>query len=247
MTRALTISVVSHGQGDLAQRLLDDLAALRSPDIDRVVVTRNIPEVWTPTWSSPEATLVVIDNPQPMGFGANHNAAARVCASPSFAVLNPDLRLSGDPFAPLLDLLRDPSVALVAPTIVGPDGRIEDAARPLITPFEIVGRRLRPEAPTGEPAWLAGMCLLVRTDVFRQLGGFDERYHLYCEDFDLCARLRLAGWDFRIAPNVRVTHAARRTSHRSLQHLRWHIASLLRMWTTPVFWRYRRQLAARQA
>lgn len=247
MAAGVTVSIVSHGQGDLAQRLLDDLAALDSPDIDRVVVTRNIAEAWTPKWSSSRAALVVIDNPRPKGFGANHNAALRACASRCFAVLNPDLRLDGDPFATLLDVLRDPSVALVAPTIVAPDGRIEDAARPLITPFEIVGRRLLPQTPTREPAWLAGMCLLVRTDVFRELGGFDERYHLYCEDFDLCARLRLAGWDFRVATDVRVTHAARRTSHRSLQHLRWHLTSLLRMWATPVFWRYRRQLAERHA
>jgi hypothetical protein len=41
---------------------------------------------------------------------------------------------------------------------------------------------------------VAGMFMLLRREAFAQVGGFDERYFMYCEDFDLCARLRLAGW-----------------------------------------------------
>lgn len=242
MSGGVTVSIVSHAQGELAQRLLDDLAALNVQAIEKIVVTRNVVERWNPRWTGAGATLEVIDNVHPKGFGANHNAAAREPASAYFAVLNPDLRLIADPFPALLDLFCNPSLAMVAPTIVASDGSCEDASRPLITPFEILQRRFRSRRSTTEPAWLAGMFLLVRREAFREVGGFDERYFLYCEDFDLCARMRLAGWSFGIVSEAQAVHAAQRASHRSLRHLAWHVASLFKMWSSSTFWRYRRLL-----
>jgi hypothetical protein len=71
------------------------------------------------------------------------------------------------------------------------------------------------------------------------VGGFDEGFFMYCEDFDICARLRLAGWPLAFMPQVQVVHAAQQLSHRSLRHFRWHISSLARMWSSANFWRYR--------
>ncbi len=78
--------------------------------------------------------------------------------------------------------------------------------------------------------WLAGMFLLLRREAFAAVGGFDERFHMYCEDADLCLRLQLAGWRVRLVEDVAVVHAAQRASRRSWQHLRWHLTSLLRHW-----------------
>ncbi|MEO8937924.1 MAG: galactosyltransferase-related protein, partial [Burkholderiaceae bacterium] len=94
------------------------------------------------------------------------------------------------------------------------------------------------------PHWLAGMFLFVSSEAFRSVGGFDERYFMYCEDFDLCARMRLAGWDFEVEENTTVVHVAQRASHRSRRHFAWHVSSLLRMWTSSAFWRYRSLLIA---
>jgi GT2 family glycosyltransferase len=66
-----------------------------------------------------------------------------------------------------------------------------DAARRLPTPLQVATRRLRRQARGPEPDfdWLAGMCLVVSSEAFRALGGFDERYFMYCEDADLCLRI----------------------------------------------------------
>ena len=52
--------------------------------------------------------------------------------------------------------------------------------------------------------------MLWRTSSFRALGGFDERYFLYCEDVDICLRLQLSGQHFTIVEEARVIHDARR-------------------------------------
>jgi GT2 family glycosyltransferase len=51
-----------------------------------------------------------------------------------------------------------------------------------------------------------GCAMLMRADMFRELGGFDERFFLYYEDIDLCLRARAAGWRVGMAPNAHVLH-----------------------------------------
>lgn len=251
----MTLSIVSHRQGPLVALLLADLARIGSRTVSAIVVTCNVDEapLHIPPALAPMTT--VIDNPQPRGFGANHNAAFAQCRTSVFAILNPDLRIPDDPFPALLAALTagetgasaSAGVALVAPRIVAPDGHDEDAARELITPWRLILRRLpRHERVAAiDFDWLAGMFFVVRSDAFRAIGGFDRRYFMYCEDFDLCARLRLAGWSLGRIDTACVVHAAQRESHRSIRHLLWHVASIAKMWLSPTFWRYRRLLAGR--
>jgi GT2 family glycosyltransferase len=48
--------------------------------------------------------------------------------------------------------------------------------------------------------------VLGRRDVLEELGGWDEGFFLYCEDIDLCRRVRDAGYDIRFEPSVPVVH-----------------------------------------
>lgn len=232
----LTVSIVSHGHGSLVAALLADLAALSPPP--RVILTFNIPED-----DGFLATIAGIEvrrlrNDTPKGFGANHNTAFALSTTPWFAVLNPDVRLPTPPFARLLAAATgDPAVAVIAPRIVAPDGSDEDSVRSNLTPWSLIARHLggRRAVGAGGFRWLAGMFLLVRADAFAAVGGFDERFFLYCEDYDLCARLTVAGHRLMLARDLAVVHDARRDSRRSARHLRWHLASLFRVWTSAAF------------
>jgi N-acetylglucosaminyl-diphospho-decaprenol L-rhamnosyltransferase len=52
---------------------------------------------------------------------------------------------------------------------------------------------------------------------------------------DLCARLRLAGYEVLWDSRVSVIHQAQRHSHRRLNHLKWHVVSLIRFFNSEVF------------
>jgi GT2 family glycosyltransferase len=61
--------------------------------------------------------------------------------------------------------------------------------------------------PEGETGWVTGCCLAVRTELWQQLGGLDDRYYIYAEDVDFCLRARNAGWKLRYAPRGVLRHA----------------------------------------
>ncbi|NMM78839.1 glycosyl transferase, partial [Acidovorax sp. SRB_24] len=91
--------------------------------------------------------------------------------------------------------------------------------------------------------WVNAACLVLPTSAWGAVGGFDEAYFMYCEDVDLCLRLRLAGLAL-VRVSKRVLHAGERASHRRWAHLRWHLISLLHLWRSPVYRRARQLLRA---
>lgn len=230
----VSISIVSHRHGALVHELLRDIS--RHCADAEVLLTLNVEEELPFDAESLGIPLRVVCNTAAKGFGANHNAAFSHAKGRYFCVLNPDIRLNADPFPFLIEALADARVGVCAPRIANPGGETEDNARRFPTlgviarkaftgaqhhDYEVTSAPLRPE-------WVAGMFMLFRSEVFKQLGGFDERYFLYYEDVDLCLRLRRLGYEVLLEPRAEALHDARRASHRSLRHLRWHLASMLR-------------------
>ena len=235
----ITISIVSHGQLALVKPLIDQLDRHSRASIAKVVLTVNIPEPDVLAGKSWGFEVERIENASPKGFGANHNQAFARCTTPWFLVLNPDIRVDSDVLAPLI-VQAAPDAGLMTPRILEPGKVAPEPHRALITPFEIVGRKKPGYVRPAVPAWIPGLFMLFRSEVYRQVGGFDERFFMYGEDFDICARTRLAGWTLQVGEDLVARHDAQRESHRSKRYLYWHVTSLLKVWLSRSFWRYRR-------
>jgi N-acetylglucosaminyl-diphospho-decaprenol L-rhamnosyltransferase len=232
---SIRLSMVSHGQARLANRFLQDLAGL--PEVDELVMTENVPDA--PLHAPPGCAVRAHHNPSPLGFAANHNRAFEGCTQTFFCVANPDIRLPTNPLPGLLAAMQDPTVGLVAPLVLNPAGQPEDNARRFPTPWNLMlklvgvddGRHhLAPQAASEPRAveWVAGMFLLFRAEAFRDVGGFDAKFHLYYEDVDICARLWKSGWKVMCDPGVTVVHEAQRASRHNARYMRWHAASMAR-------------------
>lgn len=169
--------------------------------------------------------------PANVGFAAAVNlGAARVVAA-TVLVLNADTALEPGCLATLLDGLEaDPSLGGVQPRIlqleVGPGGAPGDdaGALPEVGSARLYsagqaltadGRAL--EQGAGEvqserflqPREIFGACgaaCLLRRELFRELGGYDESYFAFYEDVDLNVRARIAGWRFGYVPEAVVWH-----------------------------------------
>ena len=237
--KQIVVSVVSHGQGQLVVNLLQAIQSLCDHSTLLVIVTVNIPEQLPLAPDRFPFPVVIVRNAVPKGYGANHNAAFKLIEGDTFCVLNPDIRLTTDPFAALFEHIRALKAGVVAPLILSPEGRIEDSARHMITPLRIVkrvcrlGKVLDYEIGTAPIAadWMAGMFLMFSSRTFAEIGGFDEHYYMYCEDADICTRLREIGQGVWLIPSMKVIHDARRQSHRDPRHFWWHINSMARFCT----------------
>lgn len=233
----ISISVVSHGQGDLVSEALADLARFADAGCFEVLLTKNIPERLPFTVENLPYPLKLIENATPKGFGANHNAAFRVAKGEWFCVMNPDIRMPEDPFPRLIAELEREGAAVIAPAVLSPTGGVEDSVRRFPTPLALMKKMLGhsvsryPFALGGETFaadWVGGMFMLFRVEDYRCVSGFDEGFFLYYEDVDICARLWEAGRRVLACPSAQVVHDARRTSRRNLRYMRWHAGSMAR-------------------
>jgi N-acetylglucosaminyl-diphospho-decaprenol L-rhamnosyltransferase len=236
----ITISVVSHNQDLILNQLMNKLANY-SVNISKVIITHNTVEKINSFEKKYPFEVVRIQNEKPKGFGTNHNKAFKHCETDMFCVINPDIDLISEPFEDLRSCFNDSSIAIVAPLIKNLKGKVEDTARYFPTPFGIFKKLFfnytgifHSDDNNGRcyPDWVGGMFLLFKSKIYRELGGFDERYFLYYEDVDICIRSWKFGYKVLQYKRVSVIHDARRTSHSNLRYLKWHVASLIRFFAS---------------
>lgn len=243
MKPTVTISIVSHGQIALIVKLLANIRDYCKSDAVELIITLNLPENLPFTENDYSVPIRIIRNTSPRGFGENHNQAFEQSAGRFFCVINPDIQFNQDPIPALLACLKDSFVGVSAPVVMGLNGVMDDSARRFPGPLKIFCKTLggcrSSDYPVKDeivfPDWVAGMFMLFRREVFEKLGGFDERYFLYYEDVDLCARLRLQGYEVALCPDAKVVHHAQRSSHRNFKYMKWHLASMLRFFLSTPF------------
>jgi GT2 family glycosyltransferase len=240
--KSVSISIVCHGQWSIASFLMTDLQNICSDVIKEVILTFNIDEKFDFNEYEFSFPVRIIHNKFPLGFGANHNAAFKLAKGDFFCVLNPDIRLTMNPFPALLELAHNSNVGVVAPRVVNNLGQREDSERRFPTPLELMKKAAGGNSAVwsdahavSSPDWIAGMFMLFPRSVFEKIHGFDERYFLYYEDVDLCARLALAGYKRLVCSGVTIVHDARRSSHGNLRYAFMHLKSIFRFFFSDVY------------
>ena len=231
----VSVSIVSHGQGDLVKFLLEDLRNWSGPPL-QVILTFNVNEDISFLDLFKDLDIVVILNESPKGFGSNHNSAFLLSSGGYFAVVNPDVRTFKFSLAPLVETISRNDVGACGPRVVSPDGQLEDSARFFPSGTRIAKRTIfqqrRPDFEFADKPvvvdWVAGMFILFRSEVFDLIGGFDERYFMYLEDADICRRLSRRNYKTCLDPRCEIIHQGQRASRRNLIHFRWHVRSMFR-------------------
>jgi N-acetylglucosaminyl-diphospho-decaprenol L-rhamnosyltransferase len=173
----------------------------------------------------PAARVIRCEN---RGFAHANNRGLESTDAPFVVFLNPDTEILAGTFGELLDELRTrPEVGLVGCRQTTPDGAVYPTIRrfPSATRllFEALGserypfraswlgeRELDPAAYDRETRcdWTSGPFMLARRAAVVEAGMMDERFFLYCEEPDLCLRIKRAGWDVRHLPSMTILHHA---------------------------------------
>lgn len=146
--------------------------------------------------------------------------------------MNPDIRIEGPEQleAMMKFLAGHPETGLLVPLLTGPDGKVQHLCKRNPTILDLMIRRLplsflrkRQEIYTMmksgydhvmEVDYASGSFMLFSTEVFRELGGFDERFFMYLEDADISRRVNQIS-KTKFYPHARVTHDWYRGTYRS--------------------------------
>lgn len=226
--------IVAHNSAD-DLRALVACPALRAA-FNRIVVVDNASRDGSADVAR-DAGLTVVERAND-GFAAAVNAGIARTDAEFVAILNPDVRVDdAEAIDRLADRFRDPRLGLIAPALRLPDGSIQDSARTVPAPWDLIARRwgdaqrgsVTPDGAAPVP-WVVGAFLLLRRRALAAIGGFDERYFLYFEDVDVCVRLRDDGWRVVYDPEVVLRHEHQAASRGGLHSpaARHHMQSALR-------------------
>jgi GT2 family glycosyltransferase len=185
-----------------------------------------------------------------LGYGANHNIAlheAIKIKSDFHMILNPDIRFESNVISCLLEYMQKNSdVVYILPKVIYPDGEIQYLCKLLPTPFDLIFRRFLPKKQffrelddryclknSGynreiNPPCLSGCFMFLRLSIIKENKlFFDERYFLYCEDFDFIRQLHKIGKTVYY-PKVSIVHDHAKASYKSRKWLLIHILSAIK-------------------
>lgn len=150
----------------------------------------------------------IIENSENIGFAAANNQGIRLAQGKFVLLLNPDTIVLDNTLDCLLGImLHNPQVGVLAPQLLNEDGSVQPSVMrfpSLLSSIQAYVRARIHGASKAVPPdegkdvsyveCISGACLLVRQEVFRDVGLLDESYVMYGEDIDFCYRVNRRGW-----------------------------------------------------
>lgn len=174
----------------------------------------------------------LLQNERNLGFGAGNNRAIPLCRGRYVLFLNSDTILTPGALDALVSYADTrPDAAVFGPKLLNADGSLQYSCRS----FPNLGTGFFRNTPLGrlfpknrfamdylmsnwdhntprDVDWVSGSALMIRADVLRHLGGFDEGFFMYCEDVDLCYRVHELGLKVAYYPGSVLYHIIGRSS-----------------------------------
>ncbi|MET7245479.1 glycosyltransferase family 2 protein [Methylobacterium sp. EM32] len=236
---ALDVVIVNWNGGALLRACLASLAAAEGQLGDalplRVVVVDNASRDGSLAGLPPlRHGPAVIANPDNQGFGRACNAGAARGRAPAILFLNPDARVTAASLTgAYAALMADPDTGIVGAQLLDEAGIVQRSCARRPTTRSLIGQALLLDRVRLVPThfmteWdhaedravdqVMGAFLMTRRPLFEDLGGFDERFFVYYEDVDLCARAWDAGVAVRHLAGIAVRHEGQGTTRAAKAH-----------------------------
>lgn len=224
----LAIIVVSTNEARWLEPCLGSvLDAARGASLDVVVVDNESSDGTAELVRSRFPSVRIVESAN-HGFSHANNRGAATCDARYVLFLNPDTEIVSGSFSELVAAMdARPDVGLIGVRQLTGDGTLWPTIRYFPTFSRAVGEALGSERwPlrgrwAGEREldldlyerevpcdWTSGSFMLARREALLSSGLLDERFFIYCEETDLCLRIKEAGWEVRHLPSMTIVHHA---------------------------------------
>lgn len=195
--KSIDVVIPVYNAPDLTRHCIDSIVTYLSQSIRRIIIQDDASDRETREMldSLPYGCVDVYHAEKNQGFGLSVNEAVSRSDACYVLILNSDTEISHD-FLPLLcaTLAADPRLAAIIP------------AGNSYAKYDL-GRYVLQEGGYIPTYYLRGHAILIRRDIFQEIGGFDPVFGRgYYEDIDLGRRLDLRGWRFGVHPGACIYH-----------------------------------------
>lgn len=191
--------------------------------------------------------IELIEPKENRGFGAGHNVAVSMIDSKYHIIINPDIVFTENAIKKMADYMDShEDIGLLSPRICFPNGDDQILGKRNPHLKYLIASRLRGDNPgklLREYAMLdtdlskpvdienaTGCFMMLRTQILKELNGFDEGYFMYFEDADLTRRVNQISRSVYY-PDAVVSHVWGRDSKRNPKLMLVHVNSMLKYFT----------------
>lgn len=247
----VSVSVVVYRDYETPLRMLESLFNQTSPALSVMVYVVDNSEAETAGLVAARDRFVAsvsslgrvkyVDSGGNLGFGRANNVALGMTEAEYHAFVNPDITFVEDALSELRDFMEENSSAGMAiPRMLDESGALQPVYRREVTVLDALNRTLLGNRLKGRNRWHTfadedysrpfrvpfgqGSFLFGRTQLLKELGGFDDRFFMYLEDADLCRRVNEVS-ELSYCPSATVVHRWERGSHKSARLMRAHLMS----------------------
>lgn len=262
MSLKLSVSIVVYNNYEDIKEALASMEEYTSPELSKkVFVVDNGVAVSSPSsvkefkgYIERIVDVEYIDAGGNVGFGKGHNKVIPLMDSEYHAIVNPDILFCEDAFSKIVEWMdENKDIGMVIPYITDEEGKKQEVYRRELNVFDVFNRMFlkgffrsrfdkhimkdmdftKPfQVPFGQ-----GSFLVVRSELFKDLGGFDDNFFMYCEDADLCRRVNQVS-KLMYFPAARVIHKWEAGSHRNKTLFKYHVQSMkyyFKKWGIKIF------------
>lgn len=225
----LTIGIVNYNTKEDLKRCIKSIL-LNPPNCNyQIVIVDNNSKDGSKNFikKSKQKKIKYILNKKNIGFGAACNQIAQIQSSSYILFLNPDVEVSKNSIDKLIKLLKkDGKIGVATGKLLYPNGSFQLSCRKFPTILRVlfgresVLRKIFPNNTISKeylmsevnydkiqfPDSVRGAVMLFKTEIFKKIGGFDEKFFLFFEDTDICLRLRKKGYEIAYLPEAVFYH-----------------------------------------
>lgn len=175
--------------------------------------------------------VVLLPQGKNIGFTRGNNIGLERARGACLLLLNPDTEVSPDALGTMLDCMNEhPRIGVLGPHTLNSDGSHQSTRRrfPTLLTGIFESTWLASWAPAAlernyrmldtrdddilEADWVQGSAVMLRREVYDDIGGLDEGFTMYSEELDYCRRAKSAGWQVCYHGGARITHHGGKSS-----------------------------------
>jgi len=202
----VSIIIVNYNGKELLQKCLDSLLKVNYDNFEIILVDNNSTDGTVEFITKNHPSLIIIKLDSNKGFAEPNNIAAKISNGKYLLFLNNDTVVTPNFISEMVKVMEtDKKIAVCQSLLLKPDGSV-DSSGDFIDHLGVVYNSKTKIDEIREVSSARGASMLVRSDIFEKLDGFDQKFFITFEDVDLCWRSWILGYRVLIIPTSIVYH-----------------------------------------